>query len=85
MRSAKVVVADTRPLIAIAYLDLYSLFPDVLGSVLVPKAVMDEIQVEPIRPDVVCINEAVEKRWLPIEYDPKPVENDFPLSLGPGE
>lgn len=85
MRLTKVVVADTGPLIAIAYLDLFSLFPNVLGSVLVPKLVMDEIQVEPVHPDVICINKAVEKRWLSIEHDLKTVDNDFPLSLGLGE
>ena len=61
---ANVVVADTGPLIAFAYLDLFSLFPVVLDTVLVPEAVMNELHVEPLRPDVTCIQAALEKQWL---------------------
>lgn len=82
---ADVVVADTGPLIAFAYLDLFSLFHTVLGNVLVPDAVIDELHVEPLRSDVSRIQSAIEKQWLRIEQAVLPVENDFPLSLGPGE
>jgi predicted nucleic acid-binding protein len=82
---ANVVVADTGPLIAFAYLDLFSLFPVVLDTVLVPEAVMNELHVEPVRPDVRCIQEAIEKQWLRVELTAFPAEDDFPPSLGPGE
>ena len=82
---ASVVVADTGPLIAFAYLDLYALFPRVLGEVLVPEAVMKELHIDSDRPDVVCIQTALKRQWLRVKEMALPVENDFPLSLGPGE
>lgn len=81
----KIIVADTGPLIAFAYLDLFSLFPSVLGTVLVPEAVISELHVEPARPDVRCIQAAIDKQWLRIEQTTLLIENDFPSSLGAGE
>jgi len=82
---SNIVVADTGPLIAFAALELFSLFPNVLGTVLVPEAVMSEIHVDPSRSDVSCIQSAIDKQWLRIEQTTLPVENDFPTSLGLGE
>lgn len=81
----KIIVADTGPLIAFAYLDMFSMFPNVLGTVLVPDAVFNEVHFDPARPDTVVIQAAIDKKWLRIEQTSIPAENDFPPSLGSGE
>lgn len=82
---AKVVVADAGPLIAFAHLELFSLFPSVLGTVLVPDAVLRECLHVPTRPDAVAIQSAIEAGWLQVKDCHDPPYNDLPPSLGDGE
>lgn len=81
----KIIVADAGPLIAFACMDLFSIFPMVLGNVLVPEAVYREVHSNSDHPDTVVIQAAIEKQWLRIEQTNISAENDFPTSLGPGE
>lgn len=82
---AKVVVADSGPLIAIAYLELFSILPDVLGTVLVPDTVLRECLYIPSRPDAIEIQSALEKGWLHVRESNPIIVEDLPASLGDGE
>lgn len=68
--SAKIVVADSGPLIALARLGLLELLPKLFGDVLVPQTVVDECLASTKHPDGPPIREAVANGWLSPVADP---------------
>jgi len=57
----------------------------VLGSVIVPEAVMSELQFDPSRADTSIVQSAIDNKWLTVEKILSLPENEFPPSLGAGE
>ncbi len=81
----KIIVADSGPLIAFATLDLFALLPSIVGSVIVPKAVLSECLYIPSRPDAKIIQNAIDSGWLSIDTFEQSQELDWSPALGDGE
>lgn len=64
----EIVVSNTTPLIALAWLEQLDLLPALFGQVHIPQAVFDEIRAKPDAPGVTVISEA---SWLMLT----PVQN----------
>jgi predicted nucleic acid-binding protein len=60
---AKVIVADTGPLIALSLIDLLAFLPEFFSHVYVPETVFAEATVEISKPGAVQIQTARQKRW----------------------
>ncbi|MFV2057255.1 MAG: DUF3368 domain-containing protein [Thiohalomonadales bacterium] len=82
---ASVIVADSGPLIAIAHLELFSILPNVLGTVWVPDAVLRECLYIPTRPDAITIQTALDNTWIQARKSNFTGGERFPVSLGEGE
>jgi len=81
----KIIVADTGPLIAFAHLDIYSILPSILGTIIVPRVVLAECLFVPSRPDAVVIQSAVDNGQLKIDDGINVVDTELSPSLGNGE
>jgi len=78
-----IVVADTTPLHYLALIEQTHLLPALYGRVLIPPAVMAELN-DPETPELV--SRWIENRphWLEVRV-PGQIPQDFPEVLGPGE
>lgn len=81
----KIIVADTGPLIAFAHLEFFEILPSIIGTVIVPKAVISECLYVPSRPDAIVIQSAISQGWLTVDESVLSSSADFSPSLGDGE
>lgn len=80
----RVVVADAGPLIAFGRIGRLSLLPKVLGTVLVPEAVIGECLADARPPGAQAIGAALASQLLTRIGDPAPIRPRF-ATLGAGE
>ncbi len=65
-----IVVADAGPLIGLARVRRLDLLQGLYGSVLIPPAVHDELQVSSGRPGAIQLKSALERGWLQVHNLP---------------
>ena len=61
------VVSNTSPLLNLAIVDHLSLMYEQFGEILIPQAVLEELQVEEGLPGSQTMREATEKGWLQVK------------------
>ena len=61
------VVSNTSPLLNLAIVDHLSLMYEQFGEILIPQAVLEELQVEEGLPGSQTLREAIEKGWLRVK------------------
>lgn len=62
----RIIIADSGPLIGLARVHSLDLLQGLYGSVLIPPAVHNELQVSSGRPGAIQLNSALERGWLQV-------------------
>lgn len=84
--NSSIIIADAGPLIAFGRINLLSVLHKTLGSMIIPKSVANECTRETSRPGASAIQEAIHKKIVQVNLDPKGEQLTQLLAiLGPGE
>jgi predicted nucleic acid-binding protein len=81
---SRIVVADAGPLIALARIGRLALLNRLYGGVVVPTAVMEELQLDSARPGARALGAALTKGWLEVMAAPTDAP-ELKRLLDPGE